>query len=255
MSRPIRALIVDDERLARQKVRTLLSSDDDVEIIGECSNASEAVANVKREKPDLLLLDVEMPGANGFDVLHRLRGEKMPAVIFITAHDEYAVRAFDVQAIDYVMKPFDRRRFTDALKRAKRRLADVDDDAEARILRLLEHMVKPKRVEHFVVKVKDRTFLVPIIDVDWIEAEGKYVRLHAAGTAHLVRESITEVEERLDTRRFLRIHRATIVNLKRIAEMQKGFGGSLFVVLRDGTKLTMSRRYRTRIREATGVEG
>jgi len=250
--RSIRTLIVDDERLAREKVRALLADDADIEIVGECANGADAVAAVRRQKPDLVLLDVEMPGANGFQVLQRLRGEKLPMVVFITAHDEYAVRAFEVEAIDYVMKPFDRKRFTDALRRAKRQMNEPEEEAEGRILRLLERMLKP--LDHFVVKQRDRTFLLPVPEIDWIEAEGKYVRLHAAGAAHLIRESIGDVEERLDARRFLRIHRGTIVNVKRILEMHRGFGGGIFVVLRDGTKLTMSRRYRTRIREVTGLE-
>lgn len=250
----IRTLIVDDERLARQKVRTLLDDDAEIEIVGECANGTEAIAAVRKQKPDLLLLDIEMPGSNGFEVLQRLRSERLPMVVFITAHNEYAVKAFEVEAIDYVMKPFDRRRFHDALRRAKRQLSDDANESEARLLRLLERVVKPKSLDHFVVKARDRTFLVAVNDVDWIEAEGKYVRLHASGAAHLVRESIGDVEERLDARKFLRIHRATIVNVKRILEMHKGFGGSVFVVLRDGTKLTMSRRYRGRIRELTGMD-
>jgi two-component system, LytTR family, response regulator len=252
--RTIRTVIVDDERLARQKVRTLLAGDDEIEVVGECANGVDAIAALRREKPDLLLLDVEMPGANGFEVLHGLRGERLPAVVFITAHDEYAVRAFQVEAVDYVMKPFDRRRFNDALRRAKRQMNGGGEESEARILRLLERMLKTKPLDHFVVKARDRTFLLAIADVDWIAAEGKYVRLHAAGASHLVRESIGDVESRLDSRRFLRIHRGTIVNVKRILEMHRGFGGGMFVMLRDGTKLTMSRRYRTRIREMTGLD-
>jgi two-component system, LytTR family, response regulator len=250
--RSIRTLIVDDERLAREKVRALLADDDDIDIVGECANGADAIAAIRKQKPDLVLLDVEMPGANGFQVLQRLRGERLPMVVFITAHDEYAVRAFEVEAIDYVMKPFDRKRFADALRSAKKQLHEPEEEAEGRILRLLERMLKP--LDHFVVKQRDRTFLLPVPEIDWIEAEGKYVRLHAAGAAHLVRESIGDVEERLDARRFLRIHRGTIVNVKRILEMHRGFGGGIFVVLRDGTKLTMSRRYRTRIREVTGLE-
>ena len=254
----IRTLIIDDERLARQKIRTLLAADDDIEIVGECANGTEAIAAVRKQRPHLLLLDVEMPGANGFEVLEQLRDQPLPMVVFITAHDEYAVRAFEVEAVDYVMKPFDRGRFTDALRRAKRHMSEHEEESEARILRLLERMIKggraSKPLDHFVIKSRDRTFLVAVNDVDWIEAEGKYVRLHAAGASHLVRESITDVEERLDERKFLRIHRATIVNVKRILEMHRGFGGGVFVVLRDGTKLTMSRRYRSRIREVTGLD-
>ncbi len=250
----IRTMIIDDERLARQKLRTLLEDDEEIEITGECADGLEAIGAIRRQKPDLLLLDIEMPGANGFEVLQKLRGERLPVVIFITAHDEYAVKAFEVEAADYVMKPFDRKRFQEALRRAKRHFAEDGAESEERLLRLLERVVKPKSLDHFVVKARDRTFLVSTADVDWIEAEGKYVRLHAAGAAHLVRESISEVEERLDARKFLRIHRATIVNVKRIQEMHRGFGGAMFVVLKDGTRLTMSRRYRGRIRELTGMD-
>ncbi|HEY8130635.1 MAG TPA: LytTR family DNA-binding domain-containing protein, partial [Thermoanaerobaculia bacterium] len=223
----IRTLIVDDERLARQKLRTLLTGDEEIEIVGECANGLEAVAAVRKHKPDLLLLDVEMPGANGFEVLERLRSDRLPMVVFVTAHDEYAVRAFEVEAVDYVMKPFDRRRFHDALRRAKRKIDDKDDESEARILRLLErvaakvHSSEPKPLDHFVVKSRDRTFLLAVGEIDWIQAEGKYVRLHAAGASHLVREAISDVEQRLDPRKFLRIHRATIVNVKRILEMHR----------------------------------
>lgn len=252
----IRTLIVDDERLAREKVRTLLASEDDIQVVGECANGIEAVTAVRRYKPDLLLLDVEMPGANGFEVLQRLRSERLPMVVFVTAHDEYAVQAFEVEAVDYVMKPFDRARFHDAVRRAKRHLEEQNGEWEERIFRLLERVVKGReqKLEHFAIKSRERTFLLSVADIDWIEAQGKYIRLHAGETGYLIRESISDVEERLDARKFLRIHRGTIVNLKRIQEMHQGFGGGMFVVLRDGTKLTMSRRYRARIREATGLD-
>jgi two-component system, LytTR family, response regulator len=239
----IRTLIVDDERLARQKLRMLLGGDPDIQVVDECANAAEAVAAIRRERPDLVLLDVGLPGENGFDVLRRLRGTRLPAIIFITAHDEYAVRAFEVAAVDYVLKPIDRRRFAEAIRRVKEREGAAAD----RAFKLIE-------LEQFVVKSRDRTFLIPFAEVDWIEAAGKYVRVHTGETSHLVRQSITDVEQRLDTRRFLRIHRGTIVNVRRIAEMNRGFGGGLFVVLRDGTRLTMSRRFRTQIREMTGLD-
>jgi two-component system LytT family response regulator len=239
----IRTLIVDDERLARHKLRMLLAGDADIQVVDECANAAEAVAAIRRERPDLVLLDIGLPGENGFDVLRRLRGTRLPAIIFITAHDEHAVRAFEVAAVDYVLKPIDRRRFSEAIRRVKER----DGASADRAFRLVE-------LEQFVVKTRDRTFLVPFAEVDWIEAAGKYVRVHTGQTSHLVRQSITDVERRLDSRRFLRIHRGTIVNVKRIAEMNRGFGGGLFVVLRDGTRLTMSRRFRTQIREMTGLD-
>jgi len=249
----IRTILVDDERLARQKLRTLLERDREIEIVAECRNADDAVAAVLREEPDLLFLDIVMPGMDGFDVLRRLGKGRLPAIVFVTAHDSYAARAFEVEAIDYVLKPFDVKRFDAAMRRARRSLENDRDLREENILRLLQTMQQP-RLDHFVVKVTDRTLLVAANDVDWIEAEGKYVRLHCGMGNHLVREAIGDVEDKLDSRRFLRIHRGTIVNVKRISELQPAFAGSMFVVLRDGTRLTMSRRYRTRIREVTGMD-
>jgi two-component system LytT family response regulator len=253
-TRKIRTVIVDDERLARQKIRAMLALDPDIEIVAECANGEETVASLERDAPDLLLLDVEMPGENGFEVLRRSRGRPLPIVVFITAHDEYAVKAFEVEAADYLLKPFDRKRFGEAMRRAKRSLGSDRDEVESKLLRLLESLKPVPRLDQFVVKLRDRIVLLASADVDWIESEGKYVRLHSAKTSHLVRESIGDLEQRLDPRRFLRIHRGTIVNLKRIAEMQRAFAGGLFVVLHDGTKLTMSRRYRAKIREVTGME-
>jgi len=250
----IRTVIVDDERLARQRVRALLSDDPEIEVVDECASAADAVAALQRHRPDLVLLDIEMPGENGFDVLRKMGRGRMPVVIFITAHGEYAARAFEVEAVDYVLKPFDRKRFGEALRRAKKLLDSDRGEIDAKILRLLENLAPSKRLDHFVIKARDRTFLVPVGEVDWIEAEGKYVRIHSPTGSHLVREPIGDVEQRLDARKFLRIHRGTIVNVRRIAEMQRAFGGGMFVVLRDGTRLTMSRRYRTRIREVTGLE-
>jgi two-component system LytT family response regulator len=240
----IRALIVDDERLAREKVRRLAEAEGGIVIAGECANAAEALAAIRRDKPDLVLLDIGLPGESGFDVLRKLRGQKLPAVVFITAHDEYAIRAFEVAAVDYILKPINRSRFQEALRRVKERIAAGENAAE-RVLPL---------IEHFVVKSRDRTWLIAYADVEWVQAEGKYVRVHTASGAHLVRQPISVVEQRLDRRKFLRIHRGTIVNIKRIAEMHRGFGGGLFVILRDGTKLTMSRRFRSQIREATGLD-
>ena len=256
----LRALIVDDERLARQKLRTLLSAEDGIEITGECASAAEARAALSRARPDLLLLDVEMPGGGGFEVVKALRGAALPAVVFVTAHGAHAVKAFEVEAADYVLKPFDRLRLHEALQRARKRIEAGEAPTEERLLALVERVVaardgrEAKDLERFLVKAGEKTVLVPYAEVDWIEAEGKYVKLHARGAAHLVREAIGAVEERLDAKRFLRIHRGAIVNVARVAELHRGFAGALFVMLKDGTRLVMSRRYRARIREATGLD-
>jgi two-component system LytT family response regulator len=225
----IRTLIVDDERLARQKVRTFLEARNDVTIVGEASNVDEAIVAIAREKPDLVLLDIQMPGptpeSTGFDVLRA----NPPAVIFITAHDDYAVRAFEVAAVDYLLKPFDRKRFNQAVDRATTRNKPADLHAS-----------------FFTVRKRDRTLFIPVKDVDWIEAEGKYLRLHVRERSYLVRDTIAAAAQRLDERLFLRIHRSTLVNLRRIAEIREDSA----VVLRDGTELTMSRRFRAKVRAA-----
>ena len=218
----VRALIVDDERLARQKVRTFLEARGDITIAGEASNVDEAIAAIEREKPDLVLLDIQMPGGNGFDVL----AANPAAVIFITAHDQYAVRAFEVAAVDYLLKPFDRKRFNQAIDRAIR--------------------TRPRdlHASFFTVRKRGRTLFIAVKDVDWIEAEGKYLRLHVRERSYLVRDTIAAATRRLDERLFVRIHRSTLVNFRRVAEIRD----DTVVVLRDGTELTMSRRFRARVR-------
>jgi two-component system LytT family response regulator len=244
----VRALIVDDERLARQKVRTFLASRDDIEVVGEAANAAAAIDALERTHPDILFLDVQMPGGDGFEVVKSL-GRNAPAIIFATAHDEYAVRAFDIAAIDYLLKPFDRRRFDQAVERARKSLApnQLSDLIEA-------WDAQRKSPEQFLVKKRDRMLLVPVKDVDWIEAEAKYVRIHVREASYLIRDSIAAVEARLDPRQFVRIHRSTIVNMRRVLELQRGFGGDVIVVLHGGVRLTMSRRFRGHVREATGLD-
>jgi len=228
----LRALIVDDERLARQKVRTFLEARSDIAIAGEAANVEDAIALIANTRPDLVLLDIQMPGGDGFDVVRALPAGHTPAVVFITAHDDYAIRAFEVAAVDYLLKPFDRRRFDAAIERAKK------------------NAPRDLRASFFPVKKRDRTIIVPVRDVDWIEAEGKYVRLHVGEQSYLVRDAIAAVEQRLDRRHFVRIHRSTIVNLRRVAEIRD----DTTVVLHDGTRLAMSRRFRSRVRAATGLD-
>jgi two-component system LytT family response regulator len=227
----LRTLIVDDERLARQKIRMFLEARNDVSVAGEAGTVSEAIALVERERPDLVLLDIQMPGGDGFDVVRALPAVHAPAVVFITAHGDYAIRAFEVAAVDYLLKPFDRARFNEAIDRAKKSAP------------------RDLRAAFFPVRKRDRTILVAVRDVDWIEAEGKYVRLHVREHSYLVRDAIAAVEARLDGKQFVRIHRSTIVNLRRVTEIRD----DSLVVLNDGTQLVMSRRFRSRVREATGL--
>lgn len=258
----VRAVLVDDERLAREKIRAMLAAHADVEIVSECEDGLEAVAEIRRLRPDLVFLDIEMPGSDGFDVLRRLKGTKIPAIIFVTAHNEYAIRAFEIEAVDYLLKPFDRRRFNESLRRARKRLeggADaVTPERLTAALKQLEHLAVDKRESaqwsRFVVKVRDRMIFVATSDIDWIESEGKYVRLHCGAAKHLVREPISEVENRLDPLEFARIHRRTIVNLRKVTEMYRGFEGDYIVALATGEHLTVSRRYWSRIRHLGGTK-
>lgn len=258
----IRALIVDDERLARNKIRTLLAAHDDVEVIGECANGAEAVRAIRQDAPDLLFLDVQMPGLDGFEVIRKLRRTEIPRIVFVTAHDEYAVQAFQLEAIDYLLKPFDRRRFNQALERVRKQLDGQSDfQFRERLLQLLSvlegrsegsssgpEVPSGERLERFVVRNRDRMSFVEAENVDWIEAEGKYVRLHSGAQSHLLRESIGDLDKRLDSKLFLRIHRGTIVNLRSIREMYRGAGDDHVVELRDGTRLALSRRYRSKMK-------
>jgi two-component system LytT family response regulator len=245
----IRALIVDDEPLARRRIRKLLARDAEVQTVGECANGYEALHAIGEERPDLLFLDVQMPEMDGFAVLQRFDGERLPLVIFVTAYDHYALRAFDVAAVDYLLKPFDRKRFEQALGKAKTRLAtERGEGTSARTLALLEELrARGTHLERLVVKSGGRAFFLKTEEIDWIEAEGKYVRLHAGQKSYLLRESIGALGAQLDAKRFLRIHRSTIVNVDAVGELQPWFHCEYRVILRDGTQLMLSRGCRKRL--------
>lgn len=255
----VRTVIVDDERLAREKIRSMLAAHRDIVIVAECEDGLEAVAEVRRHRPDLVFLDVQMPDCDGFDVLRRLKGAPVPAVIFTTAHDQYAIQAFQVEAIDYLLKPFDRRRFNEALRRALRRIDGAAlPEARDRLLAAMAQVTAQEgeagRWTRFVVRTRDRLVLIPSADIDWIEADGRYVRLHCGAANHLAREPIAEVERRLDSREFARIHRGAIVNLKRVSEIFRGFNGDYLARLVTGKTLPVSRRYWARIRHLGGMK-
>lgn len=254
-SRPIRTLVVDDEPLAREKIRAFVEGDPEIEIVGECSNGAEAVAGVRQLAPDLLLLDIQMPERGGFEVLEALNGERPPAVIFVTAYDQYAVRAFEVHALDYLLKPFDRERFGAAIGRAKEHLRGVKggEGIDRKILDLLEELRAEKRyVERLVVKDAGRVFFLETDEIDWVEAEGNYINVHTSKKSHLLRDTISGLEAQLDPRKFVRIHRSAIVNIGRIKELQPWTHGEYHVILRDGTQLTLSRNYRENLRNVLG---
>ena len=249
--RKIRALVVDDEPLARQRIRKLLAHDAEVETIGECADGYEALAAINSHAPDLVFLDVQMPELDGFDVLARLDDARLPLVVFVTAYDQYALRAFEVSAVDYLLKPFDRRRFATALTRAKSRLvAGRETELTERTLALLEELrARTSHLERLMIKSGGRAFFLKTDEIDWIEAEGKYVRLHAARESYLLREAIGSLEAQLDPKKFLRIHRSTIVNIDRVRELQPWFHQDYRVILRDGTELILSRSCRKKLAE------
>lgn len=245
----IRTLIVDDEPLGRERIRTLLSDDAEIEVVGECSDGKQAVAAIERTRPDLVYLDVQMPEMDGFAVLDAITGERMPAIIFVTAYDRYAVQAFEVHALDYLLKSFDRERFQAALRRAKEQIRGSREGFwNERLTGLLEDLqARQKRLTRLVIRSAGRIFFLRVEEIDWLEAADNYVRIHVGRESHLMRETLQSLEGRLDPSRFLRIHRSTMVNLDRIQELQPLFHGDYVVKLLDGTELSLSRNYRERL--------
>lgn len=279
----VRVLIVDDESLSRQRIRRLVMSEPDAEVVGECSNGREAVEAIRAQAPDVVCLDVHMPELDGFGVLQQLGPDMHSKVLFVTAYDEHALRAFEVHAVDYVLKPVDADRFRRAFDRARR--AHQESSAADRLGQLLDTV---RRVSHgdlpapsaavpttlapkteasdatatnapssyasrVLVKHDGRMFFVKVGDIDWVEADRNYVKLHVGNTAHTIRERISHIEESLDPRMFARIHRSTIVNLNRVREMQQWFSGDYVVILENGARLRLSRHYRDRVERQIGA--
>jgi two-component system, LytTR family, response regulator len=264
MPNKIKVLIVDDEPLARDKIRGMLKGKDDIEIVGEAGNGKEAVAAIQKHEPDLLFLDVQMPEMDGFGVLQTIGPSRLPMVVFVTAYDRYALQAFEVFALDYLLKPFDRERFEKALERARTQLdQEKRKDLTQGLQSLMEELSRvrqgasaaapgPKHLERLAIKASGRIFFLRAQDIDYIESEGNYVRVHAGKESHLIREAMSVLETQLDPKKFLRIHRCTIVNVDRIQELQPWFHGEYRVILRNGVQLTLSRSYREKLREFLG---
>jgi two-component system LytT family response regulator len=250
----IRTLIADDEPLARERLRTLLSRHAEIGFVADASNGREAVERIRRDSPELVFLDVQMPDLDGFGVIEEIGARRMPATIFVTAYDQYALRAFDVHALDYLLKPFDRERFELALGRAKAHIEAADNTVvNRRLLELLEDLRAPrKHVERLVVKAAGRVSFVRVDEIDWIEAAGNYVRLHASKEEHLLRETMNAMEGRLDPRQFVRVHRSAIVNIDRVKSMQPWFRGDHILTLRDGSRVTLSRMFREKFDAVAG---
>lgn len=261
MSEPMRVVVADDEPLARRRVlRLLREHDDQVDVVAVCESGSQAVDAIRETRPDLVFLDVQMPEMDGFEVLEHLGGE-LPAVIFVTAHDRYALRAFEVHALDYLLKPFDVERFNQALERGRTQVEHRAGEGPNRLVALLEELARdrhgngdghasPRRfLDWVMVKVRGKVEFLRTADIDWVEAEGNYVRLHTGKKGYLIREKIGELEERLDPERFLRVHRSAIVQLDRVAELHPMAAGDGILILRDGSEVKLSRGYRRRLLE------
>lgn len=250
-SRAIRVLIVDDEPLVRRGIAALLAEEPEIEVLGEARNGTEAVTQIRATQPDLVFLDVQMPGLDGLGVLATLEPEERPAVVFVTAFDQYAVRAFDLHAVDYLLKPFDDERFRTALARVRGRLRAGEAATERAAINALISELRgtPAGPDRLAVRESGQIVLVPVSEIDWIEAADNYVRLHRGKQYHLLRESLGRLEETLDKRRFARIHRSAMVNLSRVKALEPVPGGEYDVILLDGRRLTLSRGYRDRFQE------
>jgi two-component system, LytTR family, response regulator len=233
---PIRALVVDDESLARSNVKVLLRRDPDIGAVAECGSGLEAIEALRKSKQDLVFLDVQMPECGGFDVLEVLGSDLPPAIIFVTAHEEYALRAFEAGALDYLLKPFDDARFERALKRAKDKIAHYT-------------LRQPQLAQRLVVKDRGQVLFLNVADIDWIEAAGYYACVHVGSDTHIIRRTLLELERDLGEERFIRIHRSTIVNLARIRALELQDGGEYEVVLKAGARLRLSRRFRKALQD------
>jgi two-component system LytT family response regulator len=253
----IRAIIIDDEPTARRGVRLLLERDGGVDVVGEASTGTEAAELIRRVRPDLAFLDVQMPGLDGFEVLRQIEPALVPAVVFVTAYEEHALRAFEVSAVDYLLKPYDDERFNAALRRAKEEVRRrQSDQVSARLAQLLDLLQQtgssgspppPPPADRILVKSSGEIFFLKAEEIDWVEAEGDYMKFHVGGRTHLMRETMARLEARLDRKRFIRIHRSTIVNIDRLRKLSPSFAGEYAVILQDGTKLKLSRGYHERI--------
>ncbi len=247
METKIRTLIVDDMKLARNHIRQYLTNDAEIEIVGECANGREAIKAISNARPDLIFLDVQMPGIDGFGVIEKIGVEQMPAIIFVTAYDEFALKAFDANATDYLLKPFDEERLTRAVTRAKQEInRSGSGDFDERLRRVLQEVRparQPKYLKRIAVKNTAHTFILQTDELDWIGAAGNYVELHVGRETHLIRERLSQLERQLDPEKFVRVHRSTIVRVERIKMLHPLFNDDHLIVLHNGTKLTSSRTY------------
>ena len=244
-----RTLIVDDEPLARERLRQLLAEQPEIELVGECADGREAVDAIQKQSPDLIFLDIQMPELNGFEVLEAISAEPMPVIVFVTAHDKFALRAFEVHAVDYLLKPFDRERFGSALRRALQQVKHREDPAraEAQAAVLTEVQTRAKPIDRLAVKSGGRIRILRTADIVWIESAHNYIEIHEDKQSHLLRDTISAIEQKLPPDKFVRISRSTIVNVEKIKELEPLFYGEYTVTLHNGKRVTLSRRYRHKL--------
>lgn len=250
----IRALIIDDEPFARQRLHQLLEPYSNIDIIGECSDGYVAISEINHSSPDLIFLDIQMPEIDGFQVIEQIKAASMPVVIFMTAYDQYALRAFEACALDYLLKPCDEERFAKAIKRAESQIySNVKNDSATSLSVLMppdnQNKLLPERI---VVNDGARIHFLRVKDIDRIEAQGNYIQIYITSNTYLLRETLVSMESQLDTSRFIRVHRSTIINIDRIKEIHPMFNGRYSVILVDGAEIVMSRRYRHKLEEAIG---
>lgn len=245
----IRVIVVDDEVLARQRLLDLLKEESDVEVIAECRDGGEAIDAIERLAPDLVFLDVQMPEVDGFDVIDAVGPETMPPVVFVTAYDQYALRAFEVRALDYLLKPFDQARFRESLERVRQRSPDISDsDVGRRLLALVNDLRSgTPKADRIVVKSGGRLCFLRTSEIDWIEAAGNYLTLHAGRATHMIRGTMTTIEARLDPEKFYRVHRSSIVNMDRVQALEPSITGEYVALLANGSRVNVSRSYKDKI--------
>ena len=251
----IRTLIIDDVQLARERLKRCLADEPEVQIVGECDNGIEAVASIRNLSPDLIFLDVQMPALDGFGVLEELKGEHVPVVIFVTAYNEYAIQAFEVNALDYLLKPVDCTRLSKAVERAKSQLAQPPpvDDIDSRFRAMLEDIkASSKFLKRLTIKLTGPTILLPTDEIDWVESYGNYLKVHAGRESHLIRGTMQSLEAKLDPETFVRVHRSAIVNIEKIKEIYPRSNGDQDLVLQNGQQLMLSRKYRDQFLAALG---
>ena len=264
MNRKIRALVVDDESLAREALLVMLGDDPEIEVLAQCRNGREAVAVIRQQQPDVVFLDIQMPEMDGFQVIEEIGAERMPVTVFVTAYDKHALRAFEAHALDYLLKPFDYDRFDTALQRAKKlvrqqRLGEISESLLAVLQDMrpesgksisetnnkkTEQTAQKEPIDRVVIKSGGRIYFLKTEEIDWVEAAGDYLSLHSGNQSHLIRETMGDFHAKLDAKKFLRIHRSTIVNIERIKNIQPLFKGEYVITLTAGTRLKSSRGYR-----------